>query len=110
MADVQEAPSPSTDGKVLAVLEVLPERMSWKQIFCLAKEMYEWVVVARHHAKLYVDKVKVVKEPAKLPTQCASCNTTMSCKDEDLLLGSKPHDCPLFVTSYIKGKKSSPSW
>ena len=110
MADVQEAPSPSTDGKVLAVLEVLPERMSWKQIFCLAKEMYEWVVVARHHAKLYVDKVKVVKEPAKLPTQCATYNIAVSFTDQDLLLGSRPYNYPLFVTSYIRAKYSSASW
>ena len=36
--DVQEASAPSTDDKVLAVLEVLPERMSWKQIFHLPEE------------------------------------------------------------------------
>jgi len=66
--DVQEASAPSTDDKVLAVLEVLPECMSWKQIFHLPKEMREQVVIALHHAKLYADKVKAVKEPTKLPT------------------------------------------
>jgi len=105
--DVQEAPSSSTYDKVLAVLEVLPERMSWKQIFHLPEEMHEQVVVALHHAKLYVDKVKAVKEPTKLPTQCATCNMVMSFTDEDLLLGSKPNNRPLFVTSNIRGKKSS---
>ena len=39
--DVQEATPPSIDYKVLAVLEVLPEHMSWKQIFQLPKEMRE---------------------------------------------------------------------
>jgi len=39
--DVQEASVLSVDNKVLAVLEVLPERMSWKQIFHLPKEMRE---------------------------------------------------------------------
>jgi len=66
-ADAQEASSPSTDDKVLAVLEILPELMSWKQIFHLGEEMREQVVVALHHAKLYVDKVKAIKAPAKLP-------------------------------------------
>jgi len=79
--------------------------MSWKQIFHLPEEMCEQIMVALHHAKLYVDKVKPVKAPTKLPAQCATCNTTMSFTDEDLLLGSKPHNRPLFITSYIKGKK-----
>jgi len=65
--DVQEVSALSTDDKVLAVLEVLPKRMSWKQIFHLPEEMREQVVIALHHAKLYADKVKAVKEPAKLP-------------------------------------------
>jgi len=38
-ADVQEVSSISTDDKVLVVLDVLPERMSWKQIFHLPEEM-----------------------------------------------------------------------
>jgi len=104
-ADVQEGPSPSTDDKVLAVLEVLSERMSWKQIFHLPEETCDQAVVALHHAKLYVDKVNAVKEPAKLPTQCATCNTAVSFRDEDLLLESKPHNHPLFVTGYIRGQK-----
>jgi len=62
-------------------------------------------VIALRHAKLYADKVKAVKEPAKLPVQCATYNTAVSFTDEDLLLGSKPHNRPLFVTGYIRGQK-----
>jgi len=79
--------------------------MSWKQIFHLLEDMREQVVVALHHAKLYVDKVKEVKEPTKLPTQCATCNMAVSFTDEDLLLGSKSHNRPLFVAGYIGGQK-----
>jgi len=79
--------------------------MSWKKIFQLSEEMREQVVVALYHAKLYVDKVKTIKESAKLPTQCATCNTTVSFTDEDLLLGPKPRNRPLFVTGYIRGQK-----
>ena len=74
-------------------------------MFHLHKETCEQLVVALHHAKLYVDKVKAVKEPAKLPTQCTTYNTAISFTDEDLLLGSKPHNHPLFVTGYIQGQK-----
>ena len=109
-ADVQEVPAPSIDDRVLAVLEFLPERMSWKQIFHFPEEMCEQVAVALHHAMLYVDKVKTLKELAKLPTQCATYNMVVSFTDEDLLLESKPHNHPLFVIGYIRGKKSSASW
>jgi len=79
--------------------------MSWKQIFHLPEEMREQVVDALYHAKLYVDKVKAIKEPAKFPTQCTTCNIAVSFTDEDLLLGSKAHNRPLFVTGYIRGQK-----
>ena len=36
------------------------------------------------------------------PVQCASCNIVVTFTDDDLLLGSKPHSCPLFVAGYIK--------
>ena len=62
-------------------------------------------MVALHHVKLYIDKVKAVKEPAKLLTQCATCNMTVSFTDEDLVLGSKPHNRLLFVIGYVQSQK-----
>jgi len=41
----------------------------------------------------------------KDPTQCAACNTTITFSDDDLLLGSKPYNHPLFVTGYIKEQR-----
>ena len=40
-AYVQEAAAPSTDDKVLVVLKVLLEHISWKQMFQLPEEMHE---------------------------------------------------------------------
>jgi len=37
-------------------------------------------------------------------TQCAPCNTTVKFTNGDLLLGSKPHNCSLFVAGYIQGQ------
>jgi len=34
--------------------------------------------------------------------QCASYNTAVTFTDDNLLLGSKPHNHPLFATDYIK--------
>ena len=83
--------------------------MSWKEIFQLPEEMHEHVMAVMHHAKSFADKVKEVKEPAKLPAQCATCNTLVSFTDGDLLLGSKPYNHPLFVTGYIRGQKVNAS-
>ena len=35
----------------------------------------------------------------------AACNTAIIFTDDDLLLGSKPHNRPLFVTGYIREQK-----
>ncbi|KAL0442180.1 UNVERIFIED_CONTAM: hypothetical protein Sradi_0156900 [Sesamum radiatum] len=33
------------------------------------------------------------------------CISTITFTDEDLLLGSKPHNCPLFVAGYVREQK-----
>jgi len=104
--DPQKESSSNTDNRVLTILEALPERISWKENFQLPEEMHEQVVAAMRHVKSYADKVKEVKEPAKLLTQCATCNTAVSFVDDDLLPASKPHNHLLFVIGYIRGAKS----
>ena len=37
--------------------------------------------------------------------QYAACNMTITFSDDELLLGSKPYNRPLFVTGYIKEQK-----
>jgi len=103
--DAQKTSSSNTDDRDLAILEALPECMSWKEIFQLPEEMREQVVAVMCHAKLYADKTKEVKEPTRLPSQYATSNTAVSFTDDDLLLGSKPHNRPLFVIGYIRGPK-----
>jgi hypothetical protein len=39
--------------------------------------------------------------------QCANCHGKITFTDEDLLLGSKPHNRPLFVSGYIHEEKVS---
>ena len=55
--------------------------------------------------EVYAEKVKGAAEMSDAPVQCASCNTAVTFTDGDLLLGSKPHNRPLFVASYIKEQK-----
>jgi len=63
------------------------------------------MVITLQHPEIYVDKVKGVVEMLETPVQCAYCNTTVTFTDDDLLLGSKPHNRPLFMTEYIKEQK-----
>jgi len=63
------------------------------------------MVIAFQHPKIYAKKVKSAVEMSKTPVQCASSNTAFTFIDGDLLLGSQPHNRPLFVTGYIKEQK-----
>jgi len=67
--------------------------------------MRQHVVAALQHPELYADKIKDVGASTKGLVQCASCNTAVTFTDDDLPLGSKPHNHPLFVTGYIREQK-----
>jgi len=99
----EEQSAPLKRDKVIIVLEALPVHVAWHQNFHLWEDMHEQIVVTIHHTKLYTDKVKDVPL-TRSPTQYATCNTAVIFTDDNLLLGSKPHNCPLFVTGYIRGQ------
>jgi len=65
-SDRQEE-SPGVADKTLTVLEALPARMGWEQIFCLLDEMRQHVVAALEHLELYTDKIKDVGGSMKGP-------------------------------------------
>ena len=37
--------------------------------------------------------------------ECYACSPDLTFTDEDLLLGSKPHNCPLYVSGYAREQK-----
>ena len=37
--------------------------------------------------------------------ECYACSPDLTFTDEDLLLGSKPHNCPLYVSGYACEQK-----
>jgi len=43
----------------------------------------------------------------KVHIQCASCNAAIAFTDDNLLLGSKSHNCSLFMTGYIRERKAN---
>jgi len=96
---------PKNDGEALTSLEALPVCDDWRQIFSLPKEIRQQIVASLQHPKLYVDKVKSPDQLVKDVAHYAACNTAITFTDDDLLLGSKPHNRPLFVTGYIREQK-----
>ncbi|XP_074301161.1 uncharacterized protein LOC141632514 [Silene latifolia] len=79
--------------------------MGWKQIFRLPKEKRQLIIQGLEKPELYAGKMKEKIEPLEQSTGCVSCNAALSFSDEDLLLGSKPHNKPLYVSGYIRGQK-----
>jgi len=96
-----EKPS-ENEERALTTPEALPTCMDWRQILDLSEEVRQHIIVALQHPELYADKVKDVDPSMKDAAQYAICNMTITFSDDDLLLGSKPHNRPLFVTGYIR--------
>ena len=64
--------------------------------------------------KVNLEETKVTKEEGsethaleEAVALCAHCCNKMTFADEDLLLGSKPHNRPLFVLGYTRGERVS---
>uniref|UniRef100_A0A2N9ERQ0 Uncharacterized protein n=1 Tax=Fagus sylvatica TaxID=28930 RepID=A0A2N9ERQ0_FAGSY len=66
------------------------------------KEVHLW------EAKMIEKEENEIYAAEEVFAQCANCHGKITFTDEDLLLGSKPHNRPLFVSSYIHEEKSFP--
>ena len=58
-----------------------------------------------HYLKVYADILKDVEKSLKGLAWYVTCNTTITFTNDALMLGFKPHNCLLFVTSYIREQK-----
>ncbi|XP_074315122.1 uncharacterized protein LOC141651303 [Silene latifolia] len=96
---------PQKENEVVKALNALPANMGWRQIFHLPKEKRQKILQGIDKPELYAGKMKDVGEFAEQSTQCVSCNAALTFSNEDLLLGSKPHNRPLYVSGYIRGQK-----
>jgi len=88
--------------KTMAALEPIPIRLNWGHIFSLPNETCQHMEVALERPKIYAERVKGVMKMSEIPVQCASCKTTVTFTNDDLLLGSEPHNHSQFVTDFIK--------
>ena len=97
--------SSENEERALTILEPFAASMDWRQILKLPEELHQHIVVALQHSELYADKVKDADPSMKDAAQYTICNMTITFSDGDVLLGSKPHNRPLFVTGYIREQK-----
>jgi len=72
------------------------------KIFSFANETCQHMVIALKHPEIYVERVKGAVEMSETLVQCASCNMVVTFTNDDILLGPKRHNRPLFVAGYIK--------
>jgi len=91
--------------KTVAALEAMLICLNWGQIFSLPNETCQHMVIALKHLEVYAEKVKGAAEMSCTLVQCVSYDTAVTFIDDDLLLGSKPHNRPLFVAGYVKEQK-----
>ena len=92
---------------------------------CQSRYMTTTYMVSHHDAddqkdlteneeKVSLEETKVTKEEEneiyaskEAVALCAHCRDKMTFADEDFLLGSKPHNRPLFVSGYTRGERVS---
>ena len=92
-------------NKTMPTLEVMPICLNWGQIFSLPNMTRQHMVIALQHPEIYAERVKGVVEMSETPVQCSSYNMAVTFTDDDLILGSKPHNRPLFGAGFIKEQK-----
>jgi len=100
--DCRQENSPGETDKTLATLEAMPIRLNWGQIFSFPNKTRQHMIAALKNSEIYADKDKGAEEMSEGLIQYGSCKIANTFTDDDILLGSKPHNRPLFVIDYIK--------
>ncbi|KAM1212301.1 hypothetical protein ACFX2G_003942 [Malus domestica] len=111
MEEPSKGKAVTTEGeKTLTTEEGLPTHLSIKGALRLPKEMRRAlaaVLASPDDQEVQESKNEILK---LRPYECATCCATedaINFTDEDLLLGSKPHNRPLFVSGYVREHKVS---
>ena len=87
---------------VVSSLQHLPLLFSSHEMLQLPNEMRNALIQVLKNPTLYATKIKEGKMLEDESHNYAKYCATISFTDEDLQLGSKPHNQPMFVTGYIR--------
>ncbi|RVW52984.1 hypothetical protein CK203_072696 [Vitis vinifera] len=87
---------------VVASLQHPPSPFSTHEMLQLPNEMLIALIQVLKNPTLYATKIKGAKRVEDESHNCAKCCAAITFTNEDLQLGSKLHNRPLFVTGYIR--------
>ncbi|CAL8084305.1 unnamed protein product [Prunus armeniaca] len=109
--DVSEGRSETNEEqKVLTQVEDSPSHFNIEEAVELLEAIHVALVKALMDLNIHPNTIRDAKklEPKSQDRAicCATC-ASITFTDEDLLLGSKPHNCPLFVAWYVREQKLS---
>ena len=86
---------------VVTSLQHLPSPFNSHEMLQLPNEMQNMLIQVLKNPTLFTTKINGAKREDE-SHNCAKYCTTIAFIDEDLQLGSKPHNRPLFVIGYIR--------
>ena len=98
---VESRKTKEEDG-IVASLQHLPSLFSNHEMLQLPNEMRNALIQVLKNPTLYATKINGAKKLEDESHNWAKCCATITFTDEDLQLGSKPHNRPLFVIGYIR--------
>ncbi|KAL2941826.1 Sal-like protein 4 [Bienertia sinuspersici] len=98
------------DAKILALLDTVPSRMGWHNTLSLPEKTRYALARVMENPTRYTKKENVEQGIYENhPNDCAACkaacSATLAFTDDDLVLGSKPHNRPLFMSGYIRKQR-----
>ncbi|KAK2986002.1 hypothetical protein RJ640_026392 [Escallonia rubra] len=90
---------------MLIFLRGLPLRFTLQEMLDLPQSTHEVLKKVLEEPKKYSSSIREIDDLRTTPATCTSCCASITFTDEDLQLGPKPHNRPLFVS----GEKEPPS-
>ncbi|KAK2978404.1 hypothetical protein RJ640_027467 [Escallonia rubra] len=103
--DSDEETIDENNESMLTFLRGLPLRFTLQEMFDLPQSAHEVLRRVLEEPKKYSSAIREIDDLKTTTATCTSCCASITFTDEDLQLGPKPHNRPLFVS----GEKKPPS-
>ncbi|KAK2982876.1 hypothetical protein RJ640_019465, partial [Escallonia rubra] len=103
--DSDEETIDENNESMLTFLRGLPLQFTLQEMFDLPQSAHEVLRRVLEEPKKYSSVIREIDDLKTTTATCASCCASITFTDEDLQLGSKPHNRPLFVSGYIRERK-----
>ncbi|KAK2974030.1 LOW QUALITY PROTEIN: hypothetical protein RJ640_006222 [Escallonia rubra] len=103
--DSDEETIDENNESMLTFLRGLPLRFTLQEMFDLPQSAHEVLRRVLEEPKKYSSAIREIDDLKTTTATCTSCCASITFTDEDLQLGPKPHNRPLFVSGYIRERK-----